>query len=185
MLTVQSLDIDSLSMFPGNPRRGDVSVIVESLRATGQYRPIVVQESTRAILAGNHTWLAAQELGWDSIDAVVLDVDDQTAKRIVLVDNKSADLGTYDQGELLNLLRSLDDLTGTGYVTDDIDHLAEVLDELPPLKSNDDPDAFDETLLWPVVRVRVRPDLYDGFKDLPGKDDAEKFTLLLEATCSG
>lgn len=176
-MKIELVGVDTLTPFPGNPRKGDVSVIAESLSATGQYRPIVVQASTRMILAGNHTWLAAKQIGWTDIHIVPVDVDDVTAKKIVLVDNRSADLGAYDTQALLDLLREVDDLTATGYTPDDLSHLAEVLDPLPPLDDSDH--DFNDELLWPVVRARIAPDLYEKFNGLPGKDDAEKLSGLL------
>ena len=59
--------IDSLRPFQKNPRRGDLMAIRASLEAHGQYRPIVVRAGSQEILAGNHTWQAAKELGWEEI----------------------------------------------------------------------------------------------------------------------
>lgn len=120
------LPLDKLRPHPRNPRNGDVEAIAESLRANGQYRPIVVS-SDSYVLAGNHTYMAALQIGWTHIAAVQLAVthDSDEALRIMLVDNRTADLGNYDNGQLLELLQSLDEeqLLGTGYVTDDIDTL--------------------------------------------------------------
>ena len=65
--TLQDLAVplDTLRPYARNPRRGDVATIVESLRANGQYRPIVVRSSTREVLAGNHTLAAAREVHAD------------------------------------------------------------------------------------------------------------------------
>jgi DNA modification methylase len=116
--------VDALHPFHTNPRRGDVAAIAASLEATGQYKPIVVNAGTLTgrpdeVLAGNHTLAAARSLGWDRLDVVVLDVDDATANRIVLADNRTADLGTYDDVVLAELLGATD-LTGTGYDDGDL-----------------------------------------------------------------
>jgi len=112
-----STPIDELMTHPDNPLRGNVDAIAESLRTHGQYRPIVADEAG-VVLAGNHTLLAARQLGWTEIAAVFVDVDEDTARRILLVDNRTADLGTYDDTRLVELLRSIattdDALTGTG-----------------------------------------------------------------------
>jgi ParB-like chromosome segregation protein Spo0J len=63
----QTVAIDDLTPFPGNPRRGAVAAIKESLEQKGQYRPIVVRRQTMEVLAGNHTLQAAKELGWKEI----------------------------------------------------------------------------------------------------------------------
>jgi ParB-like nuclease domain len=44
-----------LRPYPGNPRRGDLEAIKDSLERNGQYRPIVVNRRTMEVLAGNHT----------------------------------------------------------------------------------------------------------------------------------
>jgi len=108
-----------------------VSVIAESLRVNDQYRPIVVA-SDDVIVAGNHTWRAAQVLGWDTIAIVRIGVDSesQEARRILLADNRTSDLGTYDDAELLDLLQQLDaevGLDGIGYAEDDVAALARLV----------------------------------------------------------
>lgn len=119
---------DSLIPYPGNARRGDVPRIRESLENLGQYKPVIVQLSTRYVLAGNHTLAAAIDLGWDDVDVRWVDCDDVTAKRINLVDNRSADLGDYNQQALADLLRSLEgDYTATGY---EEDYLTNLLEEM-------------------------------------------------------
>lgn len=108
--------IDTVHSHPSNPRRGDVPGIAESLNVNGQYAPIVVDLRNGNILAGNHTWKAAKSLGWDEIAVVHVEVDDQQAKRILLADNRTSDLATYDRGNLLGLIEQLSpDLEGSGW----------------------------------------------------------------------
>lgn len=113
--------VSELKGYDKNPRKGNVKAIAESLEINKQYRPIVVQKSTKKILAGNHTWLAAQSLGWKEIAVVFVDVDDVAAKRIVLADNKTNDLADYDGQILAELLRDLGTADGTGYSSADMD----------------------------------------------------------------
>ena len=112
---VQGLEtyrLADLRPYHANPRRGDVAQIARSLSRTGQYRPIVVNAGTktgryREVLAGNHTLAAAQKLGWSHLAGSVVDVDDDTAARIVAADNRTAELGGYDDAQLLALLDSV------------------------------------------------------------------------------
>lgn len=134
ILESRSIPLAELSRYPKNPRRGDVTAIAESLRVNGQYRSVVVNVGTHTgrafeILAGNHTYDGAKLLGWEELLADLVDVDDESAARIVAVDNRAADLATYDDRELLDLLQSLPDLGGTGY-TDA--NLVEFLTNLSP-----------------------------------------------------
>lgn len=131
-LTVEQTPLGDLRPYPGNARRGDVDAIAESMRVNGQYAPLVVQRSTGHVLVGNHRLRAAQKLGWPSVQVTYLDVDDEGARRIVLADNRTADLGSYDEPALLALLRDLgEDLSGTGYDAEDFDALLASLDEAP------------------------------------------------------
>ena len=133
--------IDSLKPYPINPRRGNLRAIEESLRTNGQYRPIVVQETTQYILAGNHTWLAAKNLGWSEIAITVVDCDERSAKKIVLADNRTSDLGSFDDSLLLELLEQLDSWEGTGYDTDEFDKIDGLYEApLPSPKEEKDED---------------------------------------------
>ena len=126
-LSIQQTPIDNIHPHPRNVRQGDVGAIAESLRAHGQYRPIVVQKSSGDILAGNHTWKAAKALGWTQVDVTFVDVDDDEAARILLIDNRANDLATYDDEGLAELLQELAaselSLEGTGFDGDDLDDL--------------------------------------------------------------
>lgn len=124
-----AIDIDQLHPHPRNVRQGDVGAISESLRIHGQYRTIVYQQSSNRILAGNHTWKAAKALGWKQIAATPIICDDDQALRILLADNKANDLATYDDKELLDLLKELAEseaeLEGTLFDGDELDALVE------------------------------------------------------------
>lgn len=150
----QPVALEDLEPFPGNARRGNVELILDSLRANGQYKPLTVRRQGEAltILAGNHTYLALLrheeddrtgctdwELSNDrpcqlciNVDrddptalAHLIECDDATAIRINLVDNKAADEGDYDQAALDAILASLEgDLVGSGYALSDAELFA-------------------------------------------------------------
>jgi site-specific DNA-methyltransferase (adenine-specific) len=147
--------IADLEHFGGNPRRGNVAVIVESLRVNGQYRPVVVNRRTMEVLAGNHTLRAARELGWETIAATFVDVDDATAKRIVLIDNRANDVAGYDDEALLELLQSVDGLAGTGFTDDDLAELLAACTKVPPTHS--DPDSVPDP---PAKAISVVGDVW-------------------------
>ena len=136
------IDIDSVKPHPKNARQGDVGMIATSLELNGQYRPIIIQESTGFIIAGNHTWKAAKSLGWTEIAATKLSVDEDQSFRILLADNKANDLASYDDSDLLNLLIEMNEsdrgLEGTLFSNDDIDDLMALLE------SNDLQDVIEE-----------------------------------------
>lgn len=151
----ERLPVEDLALYYRNPRRGDVVRISESLRARGQFRPIVVNRGNLTgrpfeVLAGNHTLLAARSLGWTLIDCGVVDVDDDTAAAIVVSDNRLADLGDYDQKTLAELLQDLDGLAGTGYSDADLNALIAATTVPDALTDEDEAPAVEDT---PVLTV--------------------------------
>ncbi len=180
--------IDSVRPHPANPRTGDVAAIAESLRTHGQYRTIVVQRSTGYVLAGNHTWKAALSLGWDSVVVGLVDVDDDTALRIMLIDNRLGDLARYDDAQLVNVLSELamtpEQLVGTGWSIESLTDLANRM-AVPDLDALEDRfGAPEEAALWPTVKVRVPPERFSQWRALmdqmPGSDDTARFCALLD-----
>lgn len=129
--------IDSISPWPGNPRQGDVGAIVTSLRRFGQLKPVVVQESSHQIAAGNHVWKAGKDLGWTHIAAAPATLSDWEAKAYLLADNRMSDLGTYDDNIMAEMLKEIakaGDLEGTGFDGDDVDELLAKIESEPGIK---------------------------------------------------
>jgi hypothetical protein len=79
--------IESISPHPRNPNQGDVAAIRESIDVNGFYGACIVQKSTRFILAGEHRWRAEKEREQTHVPVLFVDVDDETALRILLADN--------------------------------------------------------------------------------------------------
>lgn len=125
----QAVALDTLTPHPDNPREHDEDVIRESLILNGQYGPIVVQKSTNRVLAGNGTYAAALSLQWTHIAAVVVDVDDEQATKILLADNRINQVGGNDPTALMALLKDLDgQFGGTGYTATDFTELMRVVE---------------------------------------------------------
>lgn len=139
-LPTSTVNLDQLRPYHRNPRRHDdhaLDALRDSLRTNGQYRPIVVNRGTHTgrpheTLCGNHTVRAARDLGWTELVACHVDVNDDQAARIVAADNRTADLGSYDDRQLAELLSALPDLDGTGYGTTDLDDLLALVEEQAP-----------------------------------------------------
>lgn len=177
-----AVDVADLALHPDNARVHDLPAIAESLSAHGQYRPIVASSQTGRILAGNGTYRAATErLGWDRIAATWVDVDEHAERRIVLADNRIAELGGYNDVELLELLRVMPDLSGTGYADADVEALAKSLDnvELPPAPADVGENTrragerFHLTESRQLVLVLLGPDYEQLVADLHALRDAD------------
>lgn len=140
---LETVPTKDLNVYYKNARRGDVDLIMESMQHNGVYKPLVVNRGTKTgrpneVLCGNHSLMAIRRLAdenpqdkrWQTVDVYVIDVDEDQAKRTVLVDNASNDKATYDVEELVNLLTELPNLDATGFTRDEVDDLLETLDAL-------------------------------------------------------
>ncbi|QWY81976.1 ParB-like nuclease domain protein [Arthrobacter phage Sicarius2] len=142
-LAVEMVDVQSIKTYPGNARQGDIDKIAESIDENGFYRPLIVQKSTRYILAGNNTYRAAVErLDLQQVPISIIDVTDKQAKKIVLVDNKLNDDAIYDDAALADLLQSLGgDVDGTGWDEDEIAAVLDRVADTPDFDPEEDDDV--------------------------------------------
>lgn len=139
-----AVPVQDLSLWPGNPRQGDIGALVESLKRFGQVRPILVQKSSMQIVAGNHLYRAATALGWTEVAAVVADLSTKEAKAYVLADNRTSELGDFNETALAELMAQVareGSLDGTGYDRDDLDALLAKIGSEGKGFGNGDPDA--------------------------------------------
>ncbi len=138
-----AVPLDKLSLLPGNPRRGDVDSIKRSYSRFGQRKPVVAvgnAEDGGYVSDGNHQLLAARDLGWDTLAVVWTDDDKETAEAYALAANRTSELGTNDNSDLLAMLLRVTSadtelLAAASYGHDD---LADILrrietDAAPPL----------------------------------------------------
>jgi ParB-like chromosome segregation protein Spo0J len=140
--------IESLKGLEGNPRKGDVDAVAASLARFGQRKPIVARKDDGTIIAGNHTWQAAKKLGWKEIAVAFVGDDDVTAQAYALADNRTAELGSYDEELLLQMIQEIqkideDLLADTGWQQKDFEQLVEKLGIVDQL---DVDSAFDNLL---------------------------------------
>jgi len=169
------VDIDTIGPHPANYNNGDVEAIAESIEINGMYRPVFVRKETHEIIAGNHTWQACKMLGSQQIPVVYLDVDENTALRIMLADNRTAALAEPDNALLLNILDHLaaeDSLNGTGYR--DFDH--EAIRHLTEMDN-----TYDEYATWPTLQVQLPPHVLRAYRKMTeaAVGDRERFELLM------
>lgn len=132
MEEVAMVKVEELLRHPDNPRLGDIDVIADSIRRNGWYGTIVAQRSTGFVLAGNHRLQAAERVGIESVPVYWVDVDDATATRILLADNKSSDNAIYDDEQLVDLLTTAshnDDLLGTGWDAEELEALLDMFSD--------------------------------------------------------
>ena len=138
-----SVPVSDLVEHPDNPRRGDTSVIADSIAHNGFYGAVIAQRATSRVLAGNHRLRAAVSEGLETLPVIWVDVDNEAASRILLADNRTSDLAGFDNSDLAELLEQLTGsdahLAGTGYTQADLDMLLE------DLAGDDPPDNLGDT----------------------------------------
>jgi hypothetical protein len=174
-LTELLIPIDSVRQHPDNPRNGDVEAIAESIEINGFIAPVIAQKDTGHILAGNHRYQALLSLGSQVIPVIWVDVDETAAKRYLLADNRTSDLGMYDNAILVDILSGLDEqdsLLGTGYTKMDLHQLQTILD-MPP--------TYEDFASWPTLSLTVPPHLKRAFYKFTDHavSDHERLEMLL------
>lgn len=130
-MTKRKLDwvpIEDIELHPDNYRKGSMKRIQEGMVVHGFVAPIVIQESSGYVVAGNHRIKMARKLrknpklnpkkhDFDKIPAMIIDMDDDEAMDYLLLDNKSSDEAGADEALVAAILqkRGDRDLAGTGY----------------------------------------------------------------------
>ena len=176
---VQRIPIDSVEEHPENARLGDLEVIKESITRFGQVKPIIVQQSSNFVIAGNNVRKAMIELGETEVNAVFHDVDDETAKAYLLADNRTSDRASYNQEKLYESLESLLDLEGTGY---DFDYVETLGDALGHGSTVDGPDAEVTKIQQeqPASAPSVAPD--KPKQDKPAEEPVRDIVMLMRVS---
>lgn len=141
-----AVSIDTVHPLDGNARVGDVEAVKRSLARFKQRKPIVATEDG-TITAGNHTHAAAVALGWEEIAVVFEDDDPATARAFALADNRTGDLGRYDNDLLVASLVQVRDadvdlLLAASYTEEDVDDLLAFVKG--PTKLDDDDGSGDD-----------------------------------------
>ena len=129
-MNTELVPISDLTPDPANARKHgerNLKAIIDSLRAFGQQKPIVV-DGRGIVVAGNGTLEAAKRLGWEEIAIVRTELDPTQATAFGIADNRTAELAEWDEEVLVSLLDSLDDETRDLLAFDDED-LAGLLEQ--------------------------------------------------------
>jgi hypothetical protein len=124
----RDVPVGDLTPHPQNPNQGDVGAVIESIQTNGFLDPVLVQESNRRIIDGEHRWRAVQQMHGTTVPVLWTDVDDETALRFMLAANETARRGSNDDHVLAALLTDMAQqtergLTGTGYTNEGLDQL--------------------------------------------------------------
>ena len=157
--TPEAIQLDALHPAEWNPRSITDERFQNFFRSIAadpgflQLRPILAT-ADGTIFAGNMRYRAAQQLGWETIPAILVDIPEALAKERALRDN--AQWGEWEDGELANLLASLKQQgSGLDLLGFDERNLQKLLnslanpDDIPPLPDEPVTQAGDLWLLGP------------------------------------
>lgn len=131
MLKIMEVSVDELVLNERNPRRlrperkAQFLKTLAAERGLTEARPVIARRSDRVVIAGNMRLQGARELGWRTIPAVFVEVDDLQAATWTFLDNRQ--FGEDDDdlaAELLAELRERGaDLELTGFARAETDAL--------------------------------------------------------------
>ena len=126
-----AVPLKDLKLQGDNARIGDVEAIKRSYERFGQRKPIVVHRKTKTILAGNHQYQAAKDLGWKEIAVVWVDDDAETAKAFSIADNRIGQLGEWNLESLVAAFDELDpgEIETIGFSEIEVEDFRALLDE--------------------------------------------------------
>lgn len=136
------VDIEKVVPYENNANNGDVDVVRQSIETNGFYGAVIAQAETGTLIAGHTRYEALLSLGATQIPVIWVKVNDVSAARMRIVDNRSTRLGRDDQSLLLEELQRImeaDDallLLGTGYLEEDMEAIRALMEE--PLDFNDE-----------------------------------------------
>ena len=142
-MQAKAIPVADLTADPRNARSHDdrnIEAIQASLEKFGQQKPVVVSAETMVVIAGNGTVEAARRLGWETVNAVLSDLDGAEATAYGIADNRTAELATWDEDALVMALDQLGEAErlAAGYTPTEFDNLSVDLGFLDDLGENDD-----------------------------------------------
>lgn len=88
MIEINKINMDKFSI-RDNINKDHIEELKESLRNDGLWNPIIVREVNGGyeLIAGEHRLIAAKELGWTEIEAIIKKIDDKEANFLALKTN--------------------------------------------------------------------------------------------------
>jgi hypothetical protein len=162
-LEVEQVPIGDLKPHPKNYRRhpaDQIAHVAQSIRENGVYRNIIAARDL-TILGGHGVWLAAQDVGLETLPVrrLPLDSDDPRAIKILAGDNEMSHLAEVDDRLLTELLRQVMEEDETGLLGTGFDEmmLANLVMVTRPQEEIEDFDAAAEWVGMPEYEEGVRP----------------------------
>lgn len=143
---IKYLPLDEVMAAPRNPKDHDLGAIMLSIRRFGFVTPAVINAASGRLVAGHgrlEALLSMRDEGEPAPNGVIVDesgrwlmpvvtgvefVSEEEAEAYLVADNRTPQLGGWDEAMLAEVLRDQTELAGTGYDGDDLDAMLESLD---------------------------------------------------------
>lgn len=122
-MNIEKISVGELKAALYNPRKdlkpGDAEYekLKRSIEEFGYVEPVIWNKRTGTVVGGHQRLKVMKDLGYEEVDCVVVDLDEQKEKALNIALNKIS--GEWDEGLLASLLKDLDnngyDITFTGF----------------------------------------------------------------------
>lgn len=149
---IRKISVEMLNPAAYNPRKdlqpGDVEYekLLRSVEEFGYVEPIIWNERTGNIVGGHQRFKVLRQLGYEEIDCVVVDIDEQREKALNIALNKIS--GEWDTPMLVELLKDLQetgyDVEFTGFEVQEMDKMYQAYERMLGGTVEDDFDAAAE-----------------------------------------
>lgn len=128
MLEIFEVEINSIKKDEKNAKthsKKSIDSLKRSISEFGQYMPIVINKKTNIILVGNGTYQALKELDYKKVKIVYVDLDEDKANKLSVLDNRTSELSEIDEDIVEKFFYELDEnlIKITGYSDSEIEEI--------------------------------------------------------------
>jgi ParB-like nuclease domain len=180
---IEMVPVGDLRPNPRNPNKhseDQINRLMASLRRDGQTRPVLARKANRMLIGGHGVHTSVRRLQWPEIAVLFLDVDQQTADRIMLADDRLAALSELDDRRVADLMKEIGegDWLATGYSVEEANKLlssSEIADiEVYEIETSTVTDDF-----WVAVRgpLAMQAEVLEKMKLLLGEFPSVKIEI--------
>ena len=171
------VDISTLKPWDLNPRYNDDSVdrVAISIQRFGFSSPIIARKEDSMIIAGHTRYKASLKLGLTKVPVRFMDLSPTEAQLLAIADNKIQELSDWNEDELRDLLKDLDDkdVFQIGFSDEefqDLLHPPDTYDFVTDVELDDDEidGRLSQVILW---YDKDELDVFKSHIDLLTKDD--------------
>ena len=93
---IKKIKISDLVLDKNNLRQhtdSEINLIMKSLKAFGQYKPLIVDKNDMTVKIGNGRLMAMKKLGWQNCDCILYDWNEKSGAEVI--DNRLNELSSW------------------------------------------------------------------------------------------